>query len=94
MKTPVAITLVIMGTLLVMLPILADYCHQRNLVEVMNLRGFNSVTLGGSKSEEYRFGCWMTESAIVGIAVLRSLIKSSSSPTDSSEITSTSPLLG
>jgi hypothetical protein len=82
MKTPVAVTLIIMGALLIMVPVQADYMHQRNLVEVMNEREFMTVTLGGSMTTEYRFGCWATGSAMIAIAILRSLVKNSTPSTE------------
>ena len=73
MKTPIAVTLIIMGALLIMTPVLADFLYQRNVVALMARSGVTSVTLAGQMSELYRFGCWLTGSAMVGIAVLCSL---------------------
>ena len=73
MKTPIAVTLIIMGALLVMTPALADFLYQRNVVALMAKSGVTSVTLAGQMSELYRFGCWLTGSAMVGVAVLYSL---------------------
>jgi hypothetical protein len=73
MKTPIAVTLVIMGAFLVMTPALADFLYQRNVVALMAKSGVTSVTLAGQMSELYRFGCWLTGSGMVGIAVLCSL---------------------
>jgi hypothetical protein len=73
MKTPIAVTLIIMGALLVMTPALADFLYQRNVLALMARSGVTSVTLAGQMSELYRFGCWLTGSGMVGIAVLCSL---------------------
>jgi hypothetical protein len=73
MKTPIAVTLIIMGGLLVMTPALADFLYQRNIVALMARSGVASVTLAGQMSELYRFGCWLTGSGMIGIAVLCSL---------------------
>jgi hypothetical protein len=73
MKTPVAITLIIMGALLVMVPALSDYLYQCNVVSIMTKAGASDVSLLGQMSETYRFGCWLTGSGMVGIAVLSSL---------------------
>lgn len=73
MKTPVAITLIIMGALLVMIPSLADMVYQHNVVTVMTKAGVTSVSLAGQMSELYRFGCWATGSGMVLIAVLSAL---------------------
>ena len=37
MKTPVAVALIVMGTVLVLVPIGADYLFQRNLVSLLRL---------------------------------------------------------
>jgi hypothetical protein len=73
MKTPIAVTLIIMGGLLVMTPALADFLYQRNVVALLATSRFESVTLTGQMSELYRFGCWLTGSGMVGVAVLSSL---------------------
>ena len=73
MKTPIAVTLIIMGALLVMTPALADFLYQLNVVALMTKSGVTSVTLAGQMSELYRFGCWLTGSGMVGVAVLCSL---------------------
>ena len=71
MKTPIAVTLIIMGALLVMTP--ADFLYQRNVVALMSRSGVTSVTLAGQMSELYRFGCWLTGSAMVAVAVFSAL---------------------
>ena len=73
MKTPVAVTLIVMGALLVMTPALADYLYQRNVVALLARSSVTGVTLVGQMSELYRFGCWLTGSGMVGVAVLCSL---------------------
>ena len=70
MRTPIAITLIIMGTLLVMTPALADILYQRNIVALMGRPGVTSVNLAGQMSDIYRFGCWLTGSGMIGVAVL------------------------
>jgi len=72
MKTPIAVTLIIMGALLVMTPVVADYFYQQNIVALMARSGVSGVTLAGQMSEFYRFGCWLTGSGMIGIAVLGS----------------------
>ena len=73
MKTPVAITLIIMGALLVMTPSFADMVYQHNVVTVMTKSGVTGVSLAGQMSELYRFGCWLTGSSMVLVAVLSAL---------------------
>jgi hypothetical protein len=62
-----------MGALLVMTPALADFLYQRNVVALLAKSGVTSVTLAGKMSDLYRFGCWLTGSGMVGVAVLFSL---------------------
>ena len=72
MKTPIAVTLIIMGTLLVMTPAVADFLYQRNVIALLPQSG-GRVTLAGQMTGLYRFGCWLTGSGMVSIAVLSSL---------------------
>ncbi len=74
MKTAIAVTLIIMGTLLVITPVLADILYQRNVVDLMARSGVTSVTLSGQLGDRYRFGCWLTGSVMVGVAVLCTLL--------------------
>jgi len=74
MKTPTAVALIIMGALLVMTPALSDMFYQHNVVAIMARSGVTGVTLAGQMSELYRFGCWLTGTGMVGIAVLCSLV--------------------
>ena len=70
MKTPIAVTLIIMGALLVMTPAISDFLYQRNVVALLNRTGATGVTLAGQMSTFYRLGCWLTGSGMIGIAVL------------------------
>jgi hypothetical protein len=72
MKTPIAVTLIIMGALLVMTPAISDALYQRNVVALMNRSGVTSVTLAGQMSRFYRLGCWLTGTGMIGVAVLGS----------------------
>lgn len=73
MKNSIAVTLIIMGTLLVMTPVLADVMYQRNVVDLMASSGVTSVTLSGQMGDRYRFGCWLTGSGMVGVVVLSTM---------------------
>jgi len=57
-----------------MTPALADFLYQRNVVSLLETSRFERVTLAGQMSELYRFGCWLTGSGMVGVAVLSSLL--------------------
>ncbi len=85
MKPLVAVTLIIMGALLIMVPAQADYMHARNVVELLSKTNVTSVSLIREMSREYRFGCWLTGSGMIAIAILCSLLKNSSSASSSTE---------
>lgn len=69
MKTPIAATLVIVGGLLVLAPIFSDYLQREQVVEAMSKPGVTSVSLGPQLTELYRFGCWLTGTAMVAAAI-------------------------
>ncbi len=72
MKTPAVIILIIMGSLLIVAPVVADYLHRSQIVEALQQSGANHLTLGESLSEIYRFGCWLVGTLMVGSAILSS----------------------
>ena len=74
MKTAIAVTLIIMGALLIMTPVLADFLYQRHVVSLLAQSGFERVTLAGQMSPLYRFGCWFTGTAMIAITVLRCVL--------------------
>lgn len=69
MKTPVAVTLIIVGGLLVMMPALSDYLYQRNAVALLSEPGVQSVEIDGKMGDFYRLGSWLIGSAMIGVAV-------------------------
>jgi hypothetical protein len=71
MKTRVAITLIVMGTLLLMTPVLSDYLYQRNLVLLMT-HAVMLERLGGNMSTLCHIGFWVIGSLMIGIAILAS----------------------
>ncbi len=73
MKTAIAVTLIVAGTLLVMTPVVGDYLYQRNVVALISQPGVRSVTLDGKMGDTYRLGCWFTGSIMIGVAVFYSL---------------------
>lgn len=83
MKTPVAITLIIVGALLIMVPAQSDYMYQRNVVELLSKSNVSNVSLIGQMSELYRLGCWATGTGMIAISILCSVFKSPSPPMES-----------
>jgi hypothetical protein len=69
MKPPVAITLIIMGSLLIITPAISDYLLQLNVVTLLIKTGAPNATLDGKMSDLYRVGCWATGLGMVGVAV-------------------------
>ena len=77
MKTPVAITLIIVGGLLVAAPIVSDYLQRAQVAETLGKSGVTSVNLEPTLSSHYRLGCWIVGSAMVAAAVVFSRRSSS-----------------
>lgn len=73
MKTAVAITLIVVGALLVVTPAIADVLYQRNIVTLMEKSGVTSVRLDGEMGDVSRFGLWLTGTGMIGVSVLSSL---------------------
>jgi hypothetical protein len=73
MKTSVAITLIIVGGLLILGPLLADHLARAQVVAVMTEQKLGSVSLNPPPmSSKYRFGCWFAGSVMIAAAVLLS----------------------
>ena len=75
MKTPVAVTLIIMGSLIIITPAISDYLFQLNVVTMLTKTGAANVTLDGKMSDLYRIGCWAAGLGMVGVAVFCSLLE-------------------
>ena len=73
MKTAVAVTLIIVGGLLILGPLLSNHLARTQIVAVMKEQGLTSVNLQpAAMSSNYRFGCWFAGSAMIAAAVLMS----------------------
>lgn len=72
MKTPVAVTLIIVGGILILGPLLADHSARAQIVAVMTEQKLTSVSLNPTLSSEYRFGCWFAGSVMIAAAVFLS----------------------
>ena len=75
MKTPVAVTLIIMGSVIIITPAISDYLFQVNVVTLLAKTGAPTVTLEGRMSDLYRIGCWAAGLGMVGVAVFCSLVE-------------------
>src|SRR5690349_1244990 len=81
MKTTIAVTLIIMGTLLILTPVLSDLYYQRSVHDLATGSQNNGTFLeykvnvlrAAQMGDLYRFGCWLTGSGMVGISVFASL---------------------
>lgn len=72
MKTPVAITLILVGALLILAPAISDYLYQRNLVEIIGDSNSSRVSLDGEMSGFYRFVCWASGLSAILLGVISS----------------------
>ena len=70
MKPPVAVALIIMGTVLILAPIGADYLFQRNLVSLLTKDQSITATVVPQLSAWYRIVCWLTGSLMVLVGAL------------------------
>ena len=64
----VVVALIVVGGILILAPIVADYLHEAHRVQLME-KGASSVTLPEPLSSEYRFGCWFTGAAMIAVSV-------------------------
>jgi len=69
MKPPVVVMLLIMGTLLILAPIGADYLFQRNVVSVLIKAASPSLALIERLGGWYRIACWLSGSLMIGIGI-------------------------
>ena len=74
MKTAVVIALIIGGVILILAPVISDQFHEANLVRLLDKPGINNVTLERQTSPEYKFGCWATGSAMIGVSIVLTLL--------------------
>ncbi len=72
MKTPIGITLIIAGAVLILAPVVSDQLHEARFAQLI-ARPDSPVRLDNPLSELYSFGCWLTGSAMIGMAVRFSL---------------------
>ena len=73
MKTPVAVTLIIVGGFLILGPVVADHLARAQIVAVLTQAKLESVNLQPPPmSSPYRFGCWFSGSIMIAAAVLMS----------------------
>ncbi len=80
MKTPVAVTLIIVGGLLILSPLLADHLARAQIVAVMTHSNLTSINLSPPPmSSAYRFGCWFAGGIMIALAVVMSRSLSGSS---------------
>lgn len=73
MKSSVAIALILAGVILIAVPAISDYLHQRNTANVLVDIDFERsarVNLAGPMSSEYRFGCWLAGIVSIGCAII------------------------
>ena len=73
MKTPIAVTLIIVGGLLILAPALTDYLAREQIVATMSVTKLTSVSLDPPPmSSGYRIGCCFAGGAMILVAVFMS----------------------
>ena len=77
MKPPVAVALIIMGTVLILAPVGADGLFQRNLVSLLTAAQSATPMVMSQLSAWYRIICWLTGSLMVLIGTLASVARPS-----------------
>jgi hypothetical protein len=70
MKSPVAVTLIVMGSLLILAPIGADYFYQRNLISLLAKGQAVLATVIDHLGVWYRLVCWLTGSVMILVGMV------------------------
>lgn len=70
MKPIVAVTLIVMGTLLLLAPVGADYLFQRNVVLLRIGAPSANVALIERLNNWYRVGCWLPAALMIFLGVV------------------------
>ncbi|NRA37942.1 MAG: hypothetical protein HRU15_07370 [Planctomycetes bacterium] len=82
MKSNIAITLIIMGALLIMTPAISDYLLNRELTKSMISafdNGIESVNMNGRLSYYDRLWCWMPGCIMIIVAIISSIVSGTAS---------------
>ena len=69
MKTAVAITLIISGAFLLAVPAISDHFYRAQVAQVLVERDGGSISLSPTMTGTYRFGCWLTGTAMAVAAI-------------------------
>ena len=73
MKAPVAVTLIVIGGVLILAPAISDHLVRTQIVAVMAARNVPEFDLHPDPmSSAYRFGCWLAGAIMIAAAVLTS----------------------
>lgn len=70
MKSPVAITLIIVGGLVVIAPIISDHLQRGQVVAALGKPEVTRVNLEPTPSADYRLGCYLLGSLMIAAAVV------------------------
>ena len=72
MKTPIAVSLVVVGGLLIVAPIVSDYLQRAQVARALAQPGVQSISLEPNLSTDYRFGCWLVGTLAIASVIIRS----------------------
>jgi hypothetical protein len=71
MRTAVVVTLIVVGALLIITPVVADLFHEANLVRLFQEpSAANRTFTGEGISETYSLGCWFTGTIMIAVSIL------------------------
>ncbi len=73
MKPGVAVTFIVMGTLLLLAPMGADYLYQRNYVALLTHVPPVTVPVLERLNNWYRVGCWLAGALMLLVSTLASI---------------------
>ena len=75
MKPSVAITIIIVGGVLIALPPLAEYLRQSEMAELLAKPEISKVNLGDPMDRGYRWACMWCGVAMIATSIISSIVK-------------------
>jgi hypothetical protein len=74
LESPIAVTLIVCGTLLILFPVTFDFLHQQQVMSTLQSRpDFRDVSCGRRMSDVYTVACVAIGAAMIGVSIVLSL---------------------
>ena len=73
MKPAVAITLIIVGAILIALPPISDYLWRADTIRLLQKPGVSNVQLQGQMGDDYRAACFLAGAVVIAVACIFSI---------------------